>query len=286
LGAAGDGSIGARETQLRFRKRYLVVIAVVLLVFIEVGARVLQRPNRINLNGERPYLLETTWHQEGDYAQFIPVGKVAGCWSTALAQIGHYHRLTPTGTVEYETSGGYRVLTDLDAYEFRHGQIVSRIDDDVPVVSREQVAKYIYTVAVVIHKDFGGDGYLDHQTFVERLESHLDCSVAFHEFGKDGYLRKRDEIRSLVMEEIESRRPIMFYFDNGKDFGHAAVIDGYAEVDDAFVVHLNMGWGGRHNGWYDLFDRITGMRDDLQTRFLVTIKPQGPARDRAGTPEQ
>ena len=65
----------------------------------------------------------------------------------------------------------------------------------------------------------------------------------------------------------------MLYFDNGKDFGHAAALDGYALVDDRFLVHLNMGWGGKHDGWYDLFDRLIGSRDDLQTRFLVTIAP-------------
>lgn len=31
--------------------------------------------------------------------------------------------------------------------------------------------------------------------------------------------------------------------------------------------------GGNHDGWYDLFHRIAGVRDDLETRFLITIKP-------------
>jgi len=31
---------------------------------------------------------------------------------------------------------------------------------------------------------------------------------------------------------------------------------------------------GSQDGWYNLFHRIIGVRDDLQTRFLITIKPQ------------
>jgi hypothetical protein len=254
------------------------MVAIVLLVIIEVTARVLQKPNRIDVVGEEQYLLETTWHQTGDYAQFIPVGNNAGCWSTALAQIGHYHRLTPTGTVEYRTTGGYQVSVDLDGYEFRYTQFVPRIDDRSPAASKEQVAKYIYFVAGVIHKDFGGDGYLDHESFTERLADHLHCTAEFHEYDKEGYLRDRAEIQSLVAREIDSSRPIMFYFDNGKDFGHASVIDGYTELGDDFLVHLNMGWAGRHDGWYDLFDRIIGVHDDLQTRFLVTINPHARTR--------
>lgn len=79
----------------------------------------------------------------------------------------------------------------------------------------------------------------------------------------------------MVMTEINANRPLMFYFDNGKDFGHAAVIDGYTQEKNSFLVHLNMGWGGLHDGWYDLFHRIIGVRDDLQTRFFVTINPKG-----------
>jgi hypothetical protein len=67
---------------------------------------------------------------------------------------------------------------------------------------------------------------------------------------------------------------LMLYFDHSKDFGHAAVLDGYTGERDAFLVHLNMGWGGRHDGWYDLFQRFVGVRDDLQTRFLITIIPR------------
>jgi hypothetical protein len=263
-----------RLTVAKRQKRYLAIaIVVTVLVLIEVVSYVLQRPNRIDLDGDEPFLLQTTWHQAGDYAQFIPTGEIAGCWSTALAQIAHYHRLNPTGSVRYETSSGLTVSIDLNAYHFRHGQFAPRIDRDTPAATKEQIATYIYYVAGVIHKDFAGDGYLDHDTFIDRLEDHLQCAAEFHEYDKDAYLRDEAGIRSLVAREIDDSRPMMLYFDNGKDFGHAAVIDGYTEVDGAFLVHLNMGWGGRHDGWYDLFDRIAGVRDDLQTRFLITIDP-------------
>jgi len=260
---------------LRFRSRYwaLIPIVVASLILIDVAARVLQKPNRVTLEREHPYLLRTTWHQIGDYARFVPADDDAGCWATAIAQIAHYHHLTPTDKIEYQTSGGYQVSLDLDEYEFRHDQFASHLDDETPEISKEQVARYIYLIAAVLYTDFGAHGYLEHETFVERLESHLNSSVEFHEYDKEDYLLDRAAIRSLAMREIDSGRPIMLYFDNGKDFGHSVVIDGYAELDDKFLVHLNMGWGGRHDGWYDLFHRIVGVRDDLKTRFLITIKP-------------
>jgi hypothetical protein len=65
----------------------------------------------------------------------------------------------------------------------------------------------------------------------------------------------------------------MLCFDNRKDGGHAAVVDGYFEDGDRLLIHLHMGWEGRDDGWYDPFKRIMGVRDDLQNRLLVTIRP-------------
>ena len=257
------------------RTRLFSIISVLIVAFValEAGAAYLARPNLVDLEEKQPFLLETTWHQIGDYARFIPAGEIAGCWSTALAQIGNYHGLIPTGLVEYQTTAGFDVSVDLDSYDFAATTFVSSIQEDTPAESQEQVAKYVYAIAAVIHKDFAGDGYLHHETFVERLEEHLECSAEFHEFDKESYLQSRDSIAALVRTQIDAARPLMIYFDNGKDFGHAAVLDGYTEQNDAFLVHLNMGWGGRHDGWYDLFGRFIGVRDDLQTRFLVTIAP-------------
>ena len=258
------------------RMRYVTVgiLAVaVIYVGLEVTARLLLAPNRIDLEAEHPYLLETTWHQVGEYARFVPQDDDVGCWATAIAQIAHFHRLNPTGKVRYRTSLGHEVAIGLDDYAYQQDQLVPRIDDTTEAAAREQVARYLFSTAALIYTDFGSSGYLEHETFVERVQKHLGVAVGFHEFTKERFLREQDAIRSLVVGEIDARRPLMLYFDNGKDFGHAAALDGYALVDDRFLVHLNMGSGGKHDGWYDLFDRLIGSRDDLQTRFLVTIAP-------------
>ena len=101
----------------------------------------------------------------------------------------------------------------------------------------------------------------EHSSFIRRLEDHMGCVAAIDEYDKADFLQARDEVISLVKQEIDASRPLMLYFDNGDDWGHAAVLDGYVERGDQFIVHLNMGWGGRYDGWYDLFHRIMGVRD-------------------------
>ncbi|MCB0731982.1 MAG: C10 family peptidase [Ignavibacteriae bacterium] len=50
-------------------------------------------------------------------------------------------------------------------------------------------------------------------------------------------------------------------------------MDGYIESNDQLLVHLNMGWGGRNDGWYDPFCKIIGLLDDIQNRLLISIMP-------------
>jgi hypothetical protein len=112
-----------------------------------------------------------------------------------------------------------------------------------------------------------------HEGFIGRLNDHLGATALLHEFTKAEFLESKEEVSSLVRTELDEGRPLMLYFDNGKDWGHAAVVDGYVEDGDRLLVHLNMGWEGRDDGWYDLFEKIMGVRDDLQTRFLLSIRP-------------
>jgi hypothetical protein len=253
----------------------LVIAGFVLVLGFELAARYLLGPNRIELGEGHPYLLTTRWHQVGDYARFVTLDDDTGCWATAVAQIGHYHGLQPVGTISYRVSEGTPVEVDLDSFDFDHAAFVDEIDSDTPPTSRDQVAGYIYAVAAILYTDFGASGYLEHETLVERIEDHLGCTVSFHRYEKARFLAEKAEVTALVRTEIEARRPLMLYFDDGKDFGHAAVIDGFYETGDSIFVHLNMGWGGRHDGWYDLFDRLFGVRDDLQNRFLIAIAPPG-----------
>ena len=58
---------------------------------------------------EKDYLLNTQWDQVDKYAKFCPDNNRAGCWSTAMAQIFYFHRMKPTGEVDYLTTTGYKV---------------------------------------------------------------------------------------------------------------------------------------------------------------------------------
>ena len=262
-------------SKLKLKKRhlFLFLLFIPVLILLEVISRMLGSPNLVDAPEDGSHLLKTGWNQTGEYARYVEYDDDTGCWAVAIAQIAHYHRINPSGNINYSTTNGDRISVDLGYYPFAHNRFSESLGEKSAPDEKEQVSKYIYYTAAIIYTDFGSSGYLEHETMVSRLEKHLGCKVGFHEYSQEQYLANWESISDLIKNEINSRRPIMLYFDNGDDFGHAAVLDGYYEVDRRFLVHLNMGWGGDDNGWYDCFGKIAGLRDDLQKRFLITFSP-------------
>lgn len=261
---------------MKIKRKFLYAIPAVLalLICFEILSRVLLSPNLVEIDGHPPYLLQTNWHQIGDYAAFVEHDTDAGCWATAIAQIAHFHKLNPSGKINYTTTTGKQIVVELDDFSFDHNLFADRLDAQSGDAAMEQVGKYIYYIAALIYTNFGASGYVENETMMDRIETHLNCDVGFYEYTKATWLDNQPEIRALIQREMGARRPMMIYFDNGDDFGHAAVIDGYAEQNGKFLVHLNMGWGGKHNGWYQPFEKFMGMRDDLRNRFLITVSPK------------
>lgn len=252
---------------------YITFIIVVFLIILEITARYLTSPNIIEVPESESYLLRTGWNQIEEYSKFVEHDQDAGCWGVAIAQIAHYHKLNPSGNISYVTSNGDSISVNLNDFDFQHSKFVSSINENTLNESKEQIAKYIYYIASLIYTNFGSSGYIETESMMDRIEKHLGFSVNFREYNKEDFLLSRAEIGNLITEEIDNKRPLLFYFENGKDFGHAAVIDGYVELNNEFLIHLNQGLGGKYNGWYNAFDKIFGVRDDLQKRFIISFRP-------------
>ena len=231
------------------------------------------------------YLLRTQWDQTDLYAKFCPNNDRAGCWSTAIAQILYFHRVLPDGKIEYLTSLGNRVSEDLNSFEFNWDLFVERIDDNSSEESIEQVAKFIYYTSVVLEKDFStgayltalneykeGKSYLNVDRMINNLNIYFKCMAKDYHYSEEDLKTYKEEIEKLIIEEIDSNRPVMFYIQSG-DNGHACVIDGYSYIDNNFTVHINQGASGFGNEWYDFNKSIREELDDMNHRVLLTIKP-------------
>jgi hypothetical protein len=193
-------------------------------------------------------LIKTQWEQNGPYTELAPDKTSLGCWSVAFAQVLAFHHRQPTGRVTYKTSQGI---------------LIDEIFDRPISWDNIDVARYIFDTAVVVQKDFGREEYMDIGRIPEEITEHYGVTVEKIISG----------LQENITSELEAGRPVIVYFDNILGIarivpnGHAAIFDGTAENNGRLFVHVNFGWGGASDGWYD-FEKLAKERE-LQYVFRV-----------------
>lgn len=216
-------------------------------------------------------LLATQWGQRGLYAQYAPKQDRLGCWSVALAQILYYHKAQPTGQVSYEGKG-YRVSETLSR-RFNWGLFANSLTPSTPAAKRSEVARYCYYTAIAIGKDFAGEEAYKGDSDARRkgITEHFGCSTRAFRTYREG----AEAVRKAILSELAEQRPLLLYVEGQKGLGHAFAIDGVRTIGNRFEVHLNCGWNGDDDGWYDFEKPLKTSRGvfDKPNRWVLAIRP-------------
>jgi hypothetical protein len=216
-------------------------------------------------------LLRTTWGQGGLYKSKTPKKDGArtypGCTTVASAQVLYYYRYQNQaaqdvgyGLEHAPLSGddvsddGRSIYVDLpavayDFYAMAHsleGATQSQIDE---------TATFIYHVGITLNAQFGGGE--GSSATGKQIENGFRYQWGYNNIArrkmsvisKSAFGYSDAEWAQLMRSELDAGRPVLYMAQQlDADAGHAFVIDGY---DDNGLVHVNFGWGGYANGWYD-----------------------------------
>jgi hypothetical protein len=206
-------------------------------------------------------LLITHWKQDSIYAKYTPNKELLGCWSIAFAQVLAYHRLQPSGKVNYTTHSGIRIDQTVNPVDWE--KIFSIVNGETQEENSDETARYCFQTSIIIQKDFGQGEYMDISVVPHEISEHFNCVVKRIDF----------DLINGIINEIHSNRPIVAYFNDILSIkivrnGHAAVLDGIAQVNDDILVHVNFGWGGKSDGWYN-YKTLSNQRKLL---YIFTIR--------------
>ena len=224
-------------------------------------------------------LITSKWDQGSPYNYYCPNNTYVGCVATALAQIMYYYKYPETGkgSISYNCGQGTLAVDfteshyDWSSYKDTYSSMEWKKD------SGKAIAKLCLDAGAACKMQYGSGG---------SSSTIFDAYNAFFTyFGYDAqaltaYLREcvesSEQWERIVKAELNSKRPVLYAGSSttgsGRDAGgHAFIIDGY---DSNFYVHVNWGWSGNYDGYYDI-DILDGANYQFSEgqQMIVGIKP-------------
>ena len=223
-------------------------------------------------------LVQSQWDQENAdgklcYNRFTPfldtdtgLHATCGCVATAMSQIMRYHQF-PTASVAPVTRTCYvniyaatkandpnciaKLTTRAGVYDWANMPLVPA--DGVTDAQCEAIGK--------LTSDAGISVFMNYGTNSDGASSTYDHFVANALMDVFGYANAAYYAASEISANAGvMKRALFSNFDAGcpvlmgisGDGGHAIVGDGYGYQDGTVYVHLNMGWSGQYDYWYNL----------------------------------
>jgi hypothetical protein len=236
-------------------------------------------------------LLETAWGQDAPYNLQTPPNScnsgentLTGCVATAWAQLMRYWEWPAEGTGSHSYKwNGRTILADFNV-TYRWDNMPGTINASSSAVQKQAVAQLIYHVAVAADMDFGCAASSSMAWADNVLDTYFKYK-AMNFYGRSAYTA--EEWFAIFKTEIDAGRPVIFsIFVRDENDGHEVVVDGYDD-DPTAMVHINFGWSGMSDAYYDItnddsFSADNGAGYDWDTgnrQYIVTnIEPNNDPR--------
>lgn len=219
--------------------------------------------------GER--LLQTHWSQSSPFNQQLPaiheILPPVGCANTAIAQVLYYfkHDIKPLGIFKGQL---YKDEAWADFNTPIHWNYIrANPSEHKKQIQNDELAFLFKRLAVVnktsLASAIGGGSGTSDQNLVHSIKHYLGFSSKLEVLSAKADQIKISSIQNKIITSINAKIPVLLTTQGS--LAHALVVDGYKEIDGEILFHLNFGWGGLHNGFYNLNQAISVKEEFTKT---------------------
>ncbi len=241
-----------------------------------------QNIDEISVNNEN-VLLKTSWNQKTIYNKFFPkVGNqntAVGCVQVAMGQVMKYHNHPPRGkgvvvnNLKIYDYNGTKIRTDkltADLNRDYNWDLMPQNDNSNKRSTNNEVAHLLKDLLVVTNAKKVGIRATSAYENMEALIENYSYSNTISKMVIDE--DNREEFIEIIKSQLDLNQPLLFAVR-----GHMAVADGYKTDENGTYIHLNMGWGGLGDGFYNIDEDISPYQgksyDHTKLEIVYNIKP-------------
>lgn len=213
------------------------------------------RSNDYNITEKVSAFVKTRWSQGDPYNMYCPKNNgetcYTGCVATAMAQVMKYYEYpsqgTGTGCYSLDGGGTYTQAAISGTYDWSKmkTKYMSGYSDSEAKAVATLMRDCGYSVNMQYSTEGSGtsDAYIPSALVYNFSYDSLAVNYIYRDFTTD------DEWYSAIYTELSAKRPVIFSGQSEDEGGHCFVLDG---VDTDGKVHVNWGWGGQQDGFYDM----------------------------------
>jgi hypothetical protein len=213
-------------------------------------------------------LVKTRWSQSSvcsDYCYnyFTPNHYLCGCVATAMAQLMGYHRYPGAGVGRHSftirvTGGDQTVYSrggDGSGGPYSWDDMISSPACSTTTQQRQAIGALCYDAGLSVRMEYGaGASFADAFVIAGSLKTTFKYANAIN--GANGGKDIGSGLAGMINPNLDAALPVLLAITgNG---GHAIVADGYgydlSATTRTLYHHLNMGWAGVDDMWYNLPD--------------------------------
>ena len=231
-------------------------------------------------------LLTTTWGQEAPYNNLCPIATdgtgrcLTGCAATSTAQVFYYHKGPKNGMgsrtiyYPYGQTTGIAISVDFEKDVYDWNNMIDSYSASYSTAEGDAVAMLMRDIGVAADMEYGSDAQGGSGTLHETLALGLQ---RYYGLTDVEYLNRKDyteqEWMNIIYGQLTNDMPIVYGGYTKSRSGHSFVFDGY---DKNGLVHVNWGWDGSHNGYYDvaILDPPAGYVFSELQEMIVNINPE------------
>jgi hypothetical protein len=214
-------------------------------------------------------LVQSKWAQgyEGTqlcYNYYTPNNYLAGCVATALAQLLRYHTW-PRGPVDPLPVNIYKIYVDGvgrnawllggdgDGGAYVWGRMVLDPDQDTGYIERQAIGALTHDTGVAVQTSYTAEYSGSRNEYVcSALTETFGFGNARYAYNGSYYSIPSPNLNNMINPNLDARFPVLLGIIDASIIGHEVIADGYGYSSGTLYHHLNLGWAGTADAWYNL----------------------------------